>query len=613
MNRATINLLGLILFFTLPGCSKQNPGPPILLLATSSNFGTYTGEILKAEGFNEFDIDSLKGGSISTAFLAKYDLIIIAEDVTDPHDWQLLSRFVRKGGNLIAVRPVELPEDLFGISVIPGSLNGGYISIDTSWLEGKALSGRKLQLHTIARLCEVKGARTIALLTDRSVNEKKYPGVVTKNLGKGKITEFLYNLPENIVFTRQGNPQLAGIEKDSIPGLRAMDLFTDGWVDTSNNIINQADEQMRLLSRCIEMMNSDTKPLPRLWYFPDTLKCLVTLTNDGEFRGETDFETQFREVDSMGAKMSLYVMETGKVTKQWSDRWTARGFEISGHPDDTKEAATPVWNNMENVLADKIKTVSELYGLTMTTVVNHWFVWCGTDPAGRQEFAAQAEIEASHNLSMEANYAHYDNKSGQGHFLGSMGLNQGNFTGSGLPMKFATSRGKIVDIYQHLNNVYDQEYTENHDPDGFFDCFKGLVDRSIYDQVYSYISVKSHNDEYYFSRVPLLKMLAYANSKHIPVWTVAQLSDFIRMKDEATFSDIEWTGNELKFNLVSSVGNKNGLTYMIPFRYNEMNISEIRVNGKAVPLIVENMRGKEYAFNTVKPGSNYSIIAKYVK
>ncbi len=121
---------------------------------------------------------------------------------------------------------------------------------------------------------------------------------------------------------------------------------------------------------------------------------------------------------------------------------------------------------------------------------------------------------------MEANYAHYDNNSGQGHFLGSMGTTQGNFTGSGLPMKFATSKGKILGIYQHLNNVYDQEYTENHDPDGFFNCFKGLVDRSIYDQVFSYISIKSHNDEYYFSRVPLLKMLAYANSKNIPVWTL---------------------------------------------------------------------------------------------
>ena len=41
---------------------------------------------------------------------------------------------------------------------------------------------------------------------------------------------------------------LAGQEKDGIKGLRAMDMFTNGWVDTSKNRLNHADEQMRLLS-----------------------------------------------------------------------------------------------------------------------------------------------------------------------------------------------------------------------------------------------------------------------------------------------------------------------------------------------------------------------------
>ncbi len=34
----------------------------------------------------------------------------------------------------------------------------------------------------------------------------------------------------------------------------------------------------------------------------------------------------------------------------------------------------------------------------------------------------------------------------------------------------------------------------------FINCFKGLMDRSLYNEVYSFISVKSHNDEYYFSK-----------------------------------------------------------------------------------------------------------------
>ena len=68
----------------------------------------------------------------------------------------------------------------------------------------------------------------------------------------------------------------------------------------------------------------------------------------------------------------------------------------------------------------------------------------------------------------------------------------------------------------------------------FINCFKGLMDRSLNNEVYSFISVKSHNDEYYFSKIPLMKMLAYANSNGVPVWTSLKLLDFIKMRDEAS-------------------------------------------------------------------------------
>ena len=308
------------------GCSEKSSNPPILLLATQNNFGTYTGEILKAEGFNEFEVDSLNSSKISKLFLSRYELIIISEEVTDPQSWQLLSEYVRDGGNLIAVRPVHAPDGLFGITEKRGSIKDGYMTVDASSQTGKSLSGRKLQIHGIADMCDLNGGKAIAFLTERLVNNKTCPGAVMNNYRKGKTAIFLYNLPENIVLTRQGNPDFAGIEKDSIPGLRAMDMFTDGWVDTANNTINQADIQMTLLSYCIEKMSCDNMPLPRFWYFPDTLKCLVTLTNDGEFRGENDFEAQLRDIDSMGATMSLYILETGKVSKQWCDKWRVTGI-----------------------------------------------------------------------------------------------------------------------------------------------------------------------------------------------------------------------------------------------------------------------------------------------
>lgn len=600
------------LLIVAAGCSGINTRFPVLIIATDAGFGSYTGELLKTEGFHAFLIDSLNDKKMTASYLRQFDLVILTESEIDDPGRRLVFKYVREGGNLIAFRPDTVLSEMFGIKPSGGNIADGYIAVDPETEQGRGLTSRPMQFHGTADKYSVKTANTIATIsTGKSASQNGFPGVVSNDYGKGHAVAFLYNLPKSNVYTRQGNPLHAGIEKDGIPGLRSMDLFTGGWLDYFNNTINQADEQLVLLSHCIEKMAGYTKPLPRLWYFPDTLKCLVTLTNDGEYSAEPDFEQQFTDVDAMGARMTLYVLETQKITKGWVDKWTGKGFEISGHPDDTREAAGPKWENMHAALNAKSSEIKNLFGLSAKTVTNHWFVWCGNDREGRPEFAAQAEIEAAHGLRIDCNYAHYDNNSSQGHFLGTMGVNQGNFTGSGMVMKFAGANGKIFNIYQHLNNVYDQQYYEHDDADGFFNCFKGLIDRSIEDGIYSFVSIKSHNDEYHFSKEPLLRMLDYAKRKQVPVWTAANLADFMLMKDEATFSDIRWAGGQLRFKLASSVANENGLTFMLPVRYGSEEISRIVVNRENMPVNHKLIKGCDYAFVTVAPGNDYEVTVSY--
>jgi hypothetical protein len=613
MNQRIYILVTFVLFFGIFGCGNKYSAIPILILATENDFGTYTGEILKTEGFNEFKIDSLTDVKVTASYLKKFDLVILSESEVGQPAKDMLHEFVKSGGNLIAFRPHLSLSDIFGISPAGGNIDEGYIGIDTTTQEGRALVPKTLQFHGLADEYISKRGSAIATFYRDSGTKSEFPAVVSNSYGKGHAIAFLYNLPKSIVYTRQGNPLFSGIEKDGIPGLRPMDLFTDGWLDASNSAINQADEQMTLLSHCIEKMNTYTKPLPRFWYFPDTLKCLVTLTNDSEYRNDADFEPQFRDVDSMGAKMSIYILHVNKVSKEWVDKWTAKGFEIAGHPDDTKEASNPDWNNMNNAISMKKNEIAGKYGLAMRTNVNHWFVWCGKDADGKQDFGAEAKLEENNGIELDLNYARYDIKSNQTeHFLGPSGTNQGNFTGSGLLMKFADVKGKIINVYQHLNAVYDQEYNESHDPEGFFSCFKGLMDRSLHNEVYSFISVKSHNDEYYFSRIPLMKMLTYANDNGIPVWTAIKLLDFVKMKNEATFTDLSWTDNRLSFKLNSSLKHSNGLTFMVPCKYRDKRITGITRNGKDIPFINRSVKGSEYSFITVEPGANYFILVNYV-
>ena len=98
--------------------------------------------------------------------------------------------------------------------------------------------------------------------------------------------------------------------------------------------------------------------------------------------------------------MTLYINDVERVSKSWANKWTARGFEISGHPDDTNEAGNPVWAHMDSAILSKKNEIASQFGLPMRTVVNHWFVWCGRDRNGRQDFGAQARLEEKNGMNI---------------------------------------------------------------------------------------------------------------------------------------------------------------------------------------------------------------------
>jgi hypothetical protein len=137
------------------------------------------------------------------------------------------------------------------------------------------------------------------------------------------------------------------------------------------------------------------------------------------------------------------------------------------------------------------------------------------------------------------------------------------------------------------------------------------MDRSLEKDVFSYISVKAHNNEYYFSKVPLMNMLEYANSKKVPVWTEVNLLKFLQAKDEARFADIQWKHNELSFILKSGLSHPNGITIMLPATFGGRKISSIKVQDMSQPFRLKQIKGTSYAMVTVSPGTDHAIKANY--
>lgn len=604
-----LTVLPIVIFANmLPGCAPAKVYPPILVLATDDHFGSFAAEILKTEGYNAFRMEPPEPENMRPDFLKKFDIVILGQASISDTQKESLEQYVDRGGNLIVFRPDKKLGGILGITPTGGTLSQGYITIDTASEAGKGLLSQPLPFYGEADGYALQGAASVAALYADTGESSGLPAVILHQYGKGACLAFLYNLPQSIVYSRQGNPAHAGKEMDGILGLRAMDLFTGGWVKPEKNTLNHADEQMRLLSNGIALLSRKTRPIPRLWYFPDTLKCLVTLNNDGEDSKEEAFEPQFADVHAKGAKMTLYIKETDLVTREWVNKWTDRGFEISGHPDDTRQAENPDWNTMDSVYKDLQNKLRLQYGISaMHTVVNHWFVWPGKLAGGEPDFAAQARIEENNGIRLDCNYAHYDNGSTHGAFLGDRGLNQGNYNGSGLVMKYADAKGKPVNVYQQLNNVYDQQYMEHQDQDGFFNAFRGLVDRSLENGIYSFVCVKAHNNEYFFSKIPLMKMLDYANARDIPVWTELKLLQFLQARDETAFKNLTWKNNRLSFEIHSTLPHDNGITFMIPNVFDNKQIQKIYLNGASHPVAITAVKGVEYAWLSIKPGTSHQV------
>ncbi len=297
------------------GGAAGSPANPVLVITGEGIYGLYIGEALKAEGLNEFQIESLFDASIDERYLKNFDVLVLGETSLTQAQSDMLVKYVENGGNLIALRPDRKLSAVLGLSFAGRTLENAYIEIDPSANIGAGLLSDTLQFHAEADCCELDGAAMIAELLYDSSATSGFPAVTFATHGRGHAAAFTYDLMWSIIETRQGNWRVAGRERDGINGLRPMDMFADGWVDASKNGLNQADEQMRFFSRIVETMAAYKKPLPRFWYFPDGRMCYAVFTNDSEMNTGAEIDSQLSEVEAKGAGMTVYVLATKDVTR----------------------------------------------------------------------------------------------------------------------------------------------------------------------------------------------------------------------------------------------------------------------------------------------------------
>ena len=196
-----------------------------------------------------------------------------------PAQVTLLTNWVQAGGDLVAMAPDAQLASLLGITPASGTVDQGYLAVDTSTAPGNGITAETMQFHGSANRYTLSGATAVATLFTDADHLHVEPG---RDAGGRSARTAVTPAPSPSTWpgrscrparaTRPGPARSATASS----GLRSSDLFygqaaddpQPDWVNLDKVAIPQADEQQRLLANVLTTMAQDQLPLPRLWYLP---------------------------------------------------------------------------------------------------------------------------------------------------------------------------------------------------------------------------------------------------------------------------------------------------------------------------------------------------------
>ncbi len=579
----------------------DGPGGPILIVTHPTNsFSRYYAEILLTEGLNAFALTNL--ASVSSATLANYDVVILGQAALSAAQVAMFTDWVNAGGKLIAMRPDKQLAGLLGLTDAGTTLAEGYLLVNTASGPGAGIVGQTIQFHGVADRYVLGGASSLATLYSNAQTPTANPAVTLRSVGGngGQAAAFTFDLARSIVLTRQGNPAWTGQERDGIAPLRSDDLFygpasfdpQPDWVNLNKVAIPQADEQQRLLANMILSMASTRTLLPRFWYFPRGHAALVVMTGDDHGNNGTAGRfDQYLAVSPAGGSVAdweairatSYIYPTTPMTDAQAAAYRDAGFEIGLHL--TTGCANYTADSLAGFFAQQLSEFSARFPSlpSPTTHRMHCIAWSG--------YTILPEVGLQFGIRLDTSYYYYPPSW--------VADRPGLFNGSGMAMRFATTNGNVIDVYQAATPMTDESgqtypYTIN-----------ALLDRALGPEgFYGAFVANMHTD----ANTPTTPgqigsdaIVSSAMVRGVPVISARQLLTWLDARNSSAFKSIQWNNGSQTFSVEASAAAR-GLQAMLPVPA-AYNLGSLRFNGSPIPFELKAIKGIRYAFFEARSGS----------
>ena len=572
------------------------PGGPILIISDARNpVSQYYAEILLAEGLNEFSLADIS--SVNDSMLSQYDVAILSQVVLTSSQVNTLSNWVSDGGQLIAMRPDKQLAGLLGLVDAGTTLPQGYLLVNTNTVPGAGIVSKTIQFHGAADCYTLGAATSLATLYSNAQTALASPAVTLCNVGTngGQAAAFTFDLASSVVYTRQGNPAWAGQHRDGLSVARPDDLYYGAasfdpepdWVDFNNITIPQADEQQRLLANMVLSMNSSRRLLPRFWYFPHAYQAAVVMTGDDHARGGTAgrFDQYLAMTPSNASyadwqtiRSSSYLYPSTNLTDSQAAYYHSLGFEMCPHLN--TGCADWTRGTLSNFFATQFSEFASTYPSLPppTTHRIHCVAW--------SDFSTAAEVSLQFGVRFDVTYYYYPPTW--------VNDQPGLFTGSGIPMRFVTSDGSVLDAYQAPSQMTDESgqsysYTINTlldnaiGPEGYFGAFVANMHTDLADSPGSDA------------------ITASASARGVPIISSLQMLTWLDARGSSSFQAVSWSNNIETFAVQAST-NAVGLQGMVPIPAG-YTVSAVTYNSGPISFFLRTVKGIQYVFFTALSGS----------
>ena len=522
--------------------------------------------------------------------MSAYDVVILGETPLTAAQVTMFTAWVTGGGNLIAMRPDKKLAGLLGLTDAASTLADAYLLVNTATAPGAGIVDQTMQFHGVADRYTLSGATAVATLYSNATTATVNPAATVRTVGAGHAAAFTYDLAKSVIYTRQGNPAWSTQERDGRAPIRPDDLYFGAkagdvqpdWVDLSKVAIPQADEQQRLLWNILLDTNASRKPLPRFWYFPRMLPAVVIMTGDDHANGGT--AGRFNDylgsstagcsvADWQCIRGTSYIYPGTPITDAEVANYVGQGFEIALHVNTGCLDWTPT--SLATLYTTQLVQFATQYPHAGAPKTNR------THCVVNSDYATQWQVELSKGIRLDTTFYYWPDT----WVLDRPGM----FTGSGMPQRYATATGQIIDVFQATTQMTDesgQTYPKNPDT---------LLDNAIALGYYGAFTANMHTDENpSSSQMSSTAIVSSAKARNIPVISARQMLDWLDGRNASTFQSIAMSGNVLSFTITAGAG-ANGLQALVPPAAGFGAITGVTVDGASVPFTIQTIKGVSYA------------------